>query len=199
MNCKPNKTPFSSVVFVRVFYHSKGNKIKTDIFRQGHILLRVDGSNTKCLPRAITLRSTSNFQELTFLVEIHIFSLICGDFKLCLCMCVDHEPGKGALRGKKEFVCGDNRTGIVRKKGKLGELRKRGRKGQKRGRAVKEEELKTKYVHTKNAKMKSITLYASLKKLIRMKKTVFWEAATSRVICFPGESFHDLQKAFPVD
>lgn len=61
------------------------------------------------------------------------------DFKLYLCMCVDHEPRKGTLSGKKEFVCGDNKTGVVRKKGKLGDLRKRGRRGQgERGRAAEE-------------------------------------------------------------
>lgn len=117
---------------------------------------------------------------------------------MCLCMCVDHEPGKGALRGKKEFVCGDNRTGIVRKKGKLGELRKRGRKGQKRGRAVKEEELKTKYVHTKNAKMKSITLYASLKKLIRMKKLCSGRRLLQGLSAFQVKAFTISRRRFPL-
>lgn len=87
-------------------------------------------------------------------------------------MCVDHEPRKGTLSGKKEFVCGDNKTGVVRKKGKLGDLRKRGRRGQgERGRAAEEGRIEIE-VHTKHAKMKSIPLYANLKKLIRMKKSV---------------------------
>lgn len=68
------------------------------------------------------------------------------DFKLYLCMCVDHEPRKGTLSGKKEFVCGDNKTGVVRKKGKLGDLTRQkgaGRKGQGSGRG---KELKSKYI-----------------------------------------------------
>lgn len=74
VNCKPNETPLFYAVFVRVFYHSKRNKIKREIFRQDHILF---WSNTKCLPGALTLRFTSDFQELKFLLKIHIFSLIC--------------------------------------------------------------------------------------------------------------------------
>lgn len=67
------------------------------------------------------------------------------DFKLCLCMCVDHEPRKGTLSGKKESVCGDNKTGVVRRKGKLGELRKQDRKGQGQGgRAVEEGRIENK-------------------------------------------------------
>lgn len=65
------------------------------------------------------------------------------DFKLCLCMCVDHEPRKGTKW--EEFVCRNNKTGVVRKMGKLGELRKRGTKGQgERGRAVEEGRIENK-------------------------------------------------------